>query len=156
MGLYTMQILGTMHGSHLYGLAHEQSDYDFYIVDSHEKTRQTILGRADIHVVNFDDFLAQVAKGVPQALEALFSPVAIRHPHYAPMLSQLRLPLYSVQETYRRTIKSFYMKGIEESDMKFVKHAIRLDWNIQDLMEYGYFNPKLSGYKREALRNMNC
>lgn len=60
----TSVVLETIHGSHLYGLAHENSDRDVYRVQTGVKTRQTIVGDSDTMLVSLTDFSAAVVKGV--------------------------------------------------------------------------------------------
>jgi predicted nucleotidyltransferase len=69
----------TVHGSHLYGLAHENSDNDTYTVLDKVKNRkaryakQRISGEDDSMVVDFGTWLDMCRSGVPQACEAMFS-----------------------------------------------------------------------------------
>lgn len=144
----------TVHGSHLYGLAHAGSDHDTYEVvtrlpyvahnGSRSKyARQTIQGSEDRFVIDLSTFMAQCDRGVPQALEAMFSTVAdVDH------IAELRAGYRAGGEVvarYLRTIKAFYNHG----DAKRRRHAARLAQNLQDIRQYGRFNPKV--YSVEAL-----
>lgn len=135
-----MQILRTVHGSHLYGNNHSESDHDFFEVHLHGKANQKVTGDLDITKMPLDKFLSSVDKGVPQALEALYSPVAVLQSPYAPLLQSLRPSRYKALETYRRTIYNFYLAG----DIKRRFHALRLCHNLHELWEFGKFNPRLS------------
>lgn len=137
----------TVHGSRLYGLAHENSDHDFYTVVSKVRTakakyaRQTIVDGVDSMVVDFGTWLRQCEMGVPQALEAMFSEQAL-----VDKIEEFRLGYRvgtEVWSRYLRTIKSFALN--EETDEKFKfkkkRHALRLSFNLNELSRYGRFNP---------------
>lgn len=135
----------TVHGSKLYGLAHANSDNDSFEVWAGRKTRQSISGSEDVLRVSWDDFQNGVAKGVPQFLEALYSPyktvdkMPTLVPGYWPTVS-----------TYLRTIKSFWLsEGMGPEGFKRRRHSARLAWNLQEFMETGRFNPELSPEGRE-------
>lgn len=138
----------TVHGSHLYGIAHEGSDHDTYEVVTRlphvehngarsKYARQTIQGTEDRFVIDLSTFMAQCARGVPQALEAMFSTVP-----EVDSISHLRAGYRAggeVTERYLRTMKAFYF-----GDAKRVRHAARLAVNLRDLREFGRFDPTLS------------
>lgn len=66
-------ILKTIHGSHLYGLARENSGldtYEVFIGGDKRRAEQRLDGQDDIVRIHLDRFLDQVNKGVSQALEA--------------------------------------------------------------------------------------
>lgn len=130
-------LLETVHGSTLYGLNHAESDYDLYRVWSGKgKMRQTI-GDEDITNKSFDQFLREISVGVPQSLEALWSPLKTVdrldylniHPGYSETLSR-----------YQRTMKSFWLGG----DFKRRRHALRLQLNVREYMQFGSFSPRLT------------
>lgn len=141
-----MEILfKTVHGSRLYGLAHEDSDHDFYTVVSKVKTnrakyaKQSIVDGIDSMVVDFGTWLHQCEIGVPQALEAMFSKMPL-----VDNIEGFRLGYTvgtGVWERYLRTIKSFALD--EENSFKKKRHALRLACNFQDLRRWGRFNPTL-------------
>lgn len=141
-----MEILfKTVHGSRLYGLAHEDSDHDFYTVVSKVKTarakyaKQSIIGDTDSMVVDFGTWLHQCEIGVPQALEAMFSKMPL-----VDNIEGLRLGYTvgtGVWERYLRTIKSFALN--EENSFKKKRHALRLAFNLNEMSRYGRFNPTL-------------
>lgn len=144
----------TVHGSRLYGLQNENSDDDFYTVVSKVKTakatysKQTIDGDEDSVVVDFGTWLGMCRKGVPQALEAMFSNM--------PMfdgISEFRRSFAvgtEVYDTYLRTIKSFAMSG----DFKRKRHALRLGFNLKDIREYGRFDPTLNDRQIEIVNGL--
>lgn len=133
----------TIHGSRLYGLHHENSDYDYYTVVSKVKTakakyaKQTITGDTDSMVIDFGTWVGQMQSGVPQALEACFSEQHIidRIPWFR---QGFRVSTGSY-ERYLRTIKSFAL----DDDYKKKRHALRLACNMSDIRRYGKFNPTL-------------
>src|SRR6478609_10168395 len=101
----------TVHGSRLYGLSHENSDEDFYTVVSKVKTNRAkysthkITGSEDSVVADFGTWLEQCRKGVPQALEAMFSEMPLVD-EISEVRSGFRVGT-EVYNTYLRTMKSF-------------------------------------------------
>lgn len=134
----------TVAGSKLYGLSHENSDDDFYTVVSKVKTakatysKQRIDGNEDSVVVDFGTWLGMCRKGVPQALEAMFSTMAIVD-DIAEFRQGFRVGT-EVYDTYLRTIKSFAFSG----EFKKRRHSLRLGFNLKDIREYGRFDPTLN------------
>lgn len=135
----------TIHGSHLYGLAHEHSDLDFFTVVYKVKTnkkkyaRQSIVDGVDTTTLDLGTWLHYCEMGVPQALEAMFSQKAV-YDDLGPLRTQYRAGTQTWSR-YLRTIKSFAM----EDDFKHKRHALRLALNLHDLMRTGRFNPTLTG-----------
>ena len=137
-------LLSTPHGSRLYGLAHADSDFDRFEVYGYEKfkPKQKITGDQDVTKASLDRFLRYCDKGVPQYLEAMFSQMAtvdnmagIRET-YVPNMTNVR-------DTYKRTIKSFWLNGVEEDDFKRRRHAWRLWYNLDEMEKAGRFDPTL-------------
>jgi hypothetical protein len=137
-------IFSTPHGSRLYGLHHADSDYDRFEVYGYDKfkPKQKIVGSDDVTKASLDRFLRYCDKGVPQYLEAMFSQQAtvdkiegIRET-YVPNMTNVR-------DTYKRTIKAFWMDGIENDDFKRRRHAWRLWWNLYEMESNGRFNPTI-------------
>jgi hypothetical protein len=134
----------TIHGSRLYGLAHENSDEDFYTVVDKVKNRrakyakQTIVGSEDTMLVDFGTWLGQCTNGVPQACEAMFSQMSIVD-HIAEFRAGYRLGTTAL-ERYLRTITSFCMT----QDPKRKRHGLRLALNTYDWRGSGRFNPTLT------------
>ena len=140
-----MEILfKTVHGSNLYGLAHKDSDDDFYAVVNKVKTKkkryakQSIIDGVDTTTVDLGTWLHLCEIGVPQAVEAMMS----RNPiidKIGGLRSQYRVGT-SAWDRYLRTIKSFAM----EDDFKHKRHALRLAINFNEMARTGRFNPTLS------------
>lgn len=71
-------ILRTIHGSHLYGLAHSESDIDTYevVLGCSKNFAWNRNEEEDANHIHLNRFQQAVENGAPQALEALFSPEA--------------------------------------------------------------------------------
>jgi predicted nucleotidyltransferase len=142
----------TVHGSRLYGLNHAGSDEDFYTVVTKapvdnrfgrqtrsKYAKQTITGSEDSFVVDLGTWMEMCKSGVPQALEAMFSNMAI-----VDNIPNLRASFRAgpaVTLKYLDTIKSFAMA--EDETRKKRRHALRLALNLRELCETGRFNPTL-------------
>ncbi|GAA4923859.1 hypothetical protein [Nesterenkonia rhizosphaerae] len=147
-------ILRTVHASHLYGLAHERSDYDLYeVVIGGDKCFARQANREeDVVLIHLSRFQEAVESGVPQALEALFSPVADVDSAWAPFLRGIRPGVGKARATYRRTILNFGLgnggrtgaAAKRVDPIKLRRHALRLAHNLDELVRTGRFNPHLS------------
>lgn len=150
----------TLHGSRLYGLAHADSDEDWFTVvakkegtTSHTRkkyARQSIIDGIDSNVVDFGTWMVGCANGVPQYLEAMFSDMATFD-----TLGEFRSSFYvthGAYERYFRTIKSFALA--EEDGIKRRRHALRLALNLQEIGRYGRFNPTLSPEDKAYITDM--
>lgn len=145
-------LLRTVHGSRLYGLAHADSDRDAYVVVAdRSRARQHLRGKDDWLVLGLDHFLSQCAKGVPQALEAMFSPVAESGPLDS-FRAGYRVGEPAFRRTYLRTIKSFALAGVEHDDAKRRRHALRLMLNLDEGLRTGRFNPRLTHRQADWVR----
>lgn len=138
-------IFSTVHGSHLYGLAHEESDLDVYEVYEGKslKLRQSMSGKDDSVRGTLDAFLKRAYTGSHQSVEALFSKRKVYAPGmqemYGPMLDRLYIEGGEVYAKYERTIKKFCY-----GDFKKRRHACRLSLNLRSLRDYGRFDPELT------------
>lgn len=134
----------TVHGSRLYGLAHENSDNDTYTVLDKVKTKrakyakQKVSGDDDSMVVDFGTWLGMVDRGVPQACEAMFSQMPM-YDDIAEFRAGYRIGTAAL-ERYLRTITSFAMT----QDPKRKRHGLRLALNAYDFQRQGWFNPTLT------------
>lgn len=144
----------TVHGSRLYGLAHENSDEDFYTVVSKQPVdtrwnrqtkaryaKQKITGDTDSMIIDLGTWLEQCRSGVPQALEAMFSDQVVGEDRIASLRYNYRAGT-GVFERYLRTIKSFALA--EDETIKKRRHALRLALNLNDMARTGRFNPTLT------------
>lgn len=168
------ELLKTIHGSHLYGLAHENSDRDSLMVflpaeddqraDSHlvkSYAYQSVDAEGnDVMELHLWRFQQMVAQGAPQALEALFSPLAETDEQYAPLFRQMRPSIDAARSTYRRASRNFAEGtssshgGKEDSraqkqQFKLRRHSLRLMLNLNDLVRFQRFSPVLSEDQRE-------
>lgn len=134
-------IFETVHGSHLYGWNHENSDMDiFRVTDSNSpKALQKHEGGLDIVTVGFSTFLARAIAGSHQSVEALFSREKVWYNDmYRAMLANTRVCGGDVYAKYERTIKKFCY-----GDFKKRRHACRLSLNLRELRMYGTFDPRV-------------
>lgn len=138
-------LLATPLGPRLYGLSHAESDHDIFVVRGWEKGRskQSIANGIDMTIVHYDKFMRLCEKGVPQYLEAMFSPLATID--RIPFIRQTyHVGLTNVNDTYLRTIKSFWEEGVEQDNFKLRRHAARLTLNLRSMHECGRFDPVLN------------
>lgn len=146
-------LLETVHGSHLYRLAHEGSDVDTYrVIDGFRgarpnRVRHTVDREAgtDVTVVGLSTFMHLCEEGVPQALEAMFSPVAVVD-RMAELRSAYRVG-WTTRRTYMRTAKNFINGDTEKKQ----RHACRLLLNLDVALRYGRFDPVLSNVQLTLL-----
>lgn len=138
-------LLRTVHGSRLYGLSHALSDYDYFEVYGWNKFRgkQRISDGDDRTRQSYDRFMRYCEKGVPQYLEAMFSRMADVD-NFPFNRQEYGVNYVGVRETYMRTIKSFWLAGIEEDSFKKRRHSARLAMNLTEIYHSGRFNPTLS------------
>jgi predicted nucleotidyltransferase len=147
----------TVHGSRLYGLAHENSDNDFYTVLDKVPTKkikyakQKIAGDEDSMVVDFGTWVNMCTLGVPQALEAMFSSMVL-YDDVADFRAGFRAGT-GVFERYLRTIKSFALA--EDATIKKRRHALRLALNLNEMAKTGRFNPTLSPEDADYITRMS-
>lgn len=146
-------IFETIHGSHLYGLAHGGSDSDIYRVYEGDgrDLRQTVVGDVDTVRGDLEAFLLRARSGSHQSLEALFSPVKQygegMAEKWGPFLDNLYVSGGDVFAKYERTIKKFCY-----SDFKRRRHAVRLSLNLRTMRRDGRFNPRLT---EDEIRHVN-
>jgi len=136
-------IFSTVHGSRLYGMSNDDSDYDTFTVvtGGRRKGRHRVNGDQDRVVVTLPRFLDLVTSGSHQSVEALFSPYKEWNPEYEslrPFLESYRIAGPEVFAKYERTIKSFCY-----GDFKRRRHAVRLMWGLSQLRDHGFLVPVL-------------
>ncbi|MHA3723836.1 DNA polymerase beta superfamily protein [Leucobacter sp. HY1910] len=138
------ELFRTVHGSHLYGLAHADSDRDLFVVTDSpaRKVRHTIDGPLDVAEVGLSLFLDLAHTGSHQSVEALFSPVkawTAAGARYRPMIERTRITGGAVASKYERTIRKF-----AHLDFKRRRHAVRLALNLAQLRAEGTIRPNLT------------
>ena len=143
-------IFATVHGSRLYGLSHDNSDEDYFIVtdSKRSKAKHSIHNGVDMCEVGIDAFLERALSGSHQSVEAMFSPFkgwggGMEH-IWGPMIEGHRITGPEVFAKYERTIKKFCF-----GDFKRRRHACRLSLNLASLRAEGRFNPVMT--QAEAL-----
>lgn len=147
-------IFSTLHGSHLYGLAHEGSDLDTYTVtdSTRVRVRQSVTGADDSVRVGFNAFLIRALGGSHQSVEALFSPVKEWNPafdHLRPMIDNMVVCGSEVFAKYERIIHKFCF-----GDFKRRRHAVRLSQNLQGLRRDGRFNPRMTEEEKRIANSL--
>lgn len=145
----TVDVFSTVHGSHLYGLEHADSDQDVFTVTTSTapRARQHIrLDGTDTAVVGFDAFVRRAISGSHQSVEALFSPYQqwSSHLELQPYLRGLRIGGAAVAAKYERTILAF-----SGGDYKKRRHAARLSLNLDQLRRHGRFCPVLNDLEKD-------
>lgn len=148
-------ILVTQHGSHLYGTNRPGSDVDLYEIYDFpwqnyrpkKQAFQTITDQEDRSRFSLERFTSICHKGVPQSLEALFSPEEAWefftkewYDIRAEITESIQPNWATVMDTYGRTAKNFF----DKDDFKKNRHALRLCHNAADFKQYGQFSPRLS------------
>lgn len=149
-------IFMTVHGSHLYGMAHEGSDRDYYLVyeGTDPKLRQRVVDGADVVRGTVDAFLTRAVSGSHQSVEALFSPFKVypsleMRERWDPLFEGLRITGPEVFEKYERTIRKFCY-----GDFKRRRHAVRLAQNLKGLRGNGRFNPDMTAEEIEMANTL--
>lgn len=141
----------TLGGSHLYGLANANSDIDTFrsytgtMGHSNRKGKQRISGEDDSLEMPLGAWMTQANKGTPQALEHLWSPIAKPSPLDA-MRFNFRPNTALAADSYHNAILSIFRIGSNAEDAKKYKmyrHALRLTWNLNELLTNGMFNPRM-------------
>lgn len=135
-------LLSTLTGSRLYGLHHANSDWDHYaVVLDDVKSKHKVVGEEDVALHSLRTFTSQVARGVPQALEALWSPVAYVDPVWRPYLASLR-PNY-----YEARYRHLSDQAVNVAPEKLRQKHSRLSLNMMSLAAYGWYNPVLEDWR---------
>lgn len=148
-------IFSTVHGSHLYGMAHAGSDQDFYEVyeGGGIDLKQTLIEGIDTVRGPLEAFTRRALTGSHQSCEALFSPVKEFEPgmreKYGAYLDGFRVMGGEVFAKYERTIRKF-----SYGDFKRRRHAARLALNLRDLRLCGRFNPQLDEDQIKHVNNV--
>jgi hypothetical protein len=129
----------------LYGLSRPDSDYDTFEVYGYSKFRgkQRVADGLDYTRQSYDRFMRYCERGVPQYLEAMFSQRA-EVDNWPWPRTTYRPGMTMVRETYRRTVKNFWLDGVENGNFKKRRHAARLLLNLKDMEAQGWFNPTLT------------
>lgn len=166
----TEPLLRTVHGSRLYGLDHEGSDWDWYTVvpqplqhsDTLRPTRvfQELSTDAatgvvtDTMVVGLTTFLSNCAEGVPQALEAMFAPTSTVD-LLGGYRAAFRVNPNTMHATYRRSMRDHMLRAeLMDSPVKVRRHVVRHALNLETALTCGRFSPVLSETERRVVVSM--
>lgn len=143
-------LLRTIHGSRLYGLHHDGSDYDYFEVHGFDKFRskQSVVDGVDTLRVSLDTFIRRASAGSPQALEAMWSHKA--EVDLIPWRFNFAPDRAVMEDAYIRTIKNFSLSPTR----KRRRHGWRLKLNYSDFINYGSFNPTLSSGQIDTINLM--
>ena len=136
-------ILRAQAGSRLYGLARPDSDHDWYEVydDGISNPLHVMQGDQDTTQVNVSTWLAHCARGVPQALEAMFAPARmVSFDVFKRYRLAYRADVGAAAVTYTEAIAKF-MEG--NTKQQFAAHRLRHD--LSELRMYGRFDPTRFG-----------
>lgn len=148
-------IFETIFGSHLYGTNHADSDNDTYRVVSElggrrkNKTKHIIAEKEDVFTIDLKSFLNEAHFAHPQALEAMFSPLATES-SFSAYRRGFRVSLSVMHESYSERV-------IVESrgSMKQRRHALRYALNFREAVKRGgIFNPVLSPAEAAWVKEM--
>lgn len=144
-------LLLTVHGSHLYGMNHAGSDLDYYRVLAVEPQRNiqgdirkknathVVEGNNDNAVFDFKTFAIHAYNCVPQALEAMYSPLATIDAIGAYRLG-FRASVQTMSVKYIHAIEKF-----SNFEFKKRRHALRYALNLNEAINNnGRFSPVLS------------
>lgn len=143
-----MDLLVTVHGSHLYGLNHAGSDVDTVIIrdsiaqEVGRRKKKAIVTHGeenDLSIFSLSSMMYLANKGIPRMLEVMFSPVAT-----VDYLREMRLGYHageaSLIEGYTFSLQSF-----NRFQFKRRRHMLREALNLNEALETnGRFNPRLS------------
>ena len=138
-----MILYRTIVGSRLYGTHKESSDYDWMEVHSSMRTRprQVIRDDDDTIKVNLSTFMTLASEGRHQYLEAAFAPRTEIDMFYN-MRTQFLPDTAKTVNLYRRTINKFGDHKARKKD-KAMQTALRMTYNLEELLETGRFDPVL-------------
>lgn len=128
-------ICATIHGSYLYGTAHEKSDLDFFAVYHDESKREAgkkmknkhkKIGDLDIQLHSLETFLENVEEGATNSTETLYSPYLAfaEDSIYEPLIRSLRPSKYNMIKKMNGA-RDGYAKLAEKADDEYKKHKLQ-------------------------------
>lgn len=150
-----MDLLITVHGSHLYGLNHAQSDVDTVIIrdsiaqEIGHRQRKAIVTHTpenDLSIFSLSSMMRLADKGIPRMLEVMYSPVAT-----VDLIKDMRMGYHAGEAAlingYRFSIQSF-----NKFNFKRRRHMLREIVNLNEALDKnGRFNPYLSERDAEMI-----
>lgn len=138
-----MLLYRTVVGSRLYGTNRPDSDYDWIEVYSsmRARPRQVIRDNDDTIKVTLSTFMMLASEGRHQYLEAMFAPRSEIDMFYD-MRSHFYPDTAKTVNLYRRTINKFGDHKARKKQ-KAMQTALRLTYNLEEIIQTGKFNPVL-------------
>lgn len=137
-------IFATVHGSHLYGTAHSDSDIDLYVVvQDGIQNQKKYEDDTDIMLIDLKNFFIKMNEGAHQAVEALCSPYSVwnEESYYTPMVKRVYPTRTSFVRKCLSATKSF-RKRVEDGEKgnitKILRHADRLEQSAILMMNNNY------------------
>lgn len=144
-------LMATIHGSYLYGTAHENSDLDCYVVtlngkNTHKEFRTDNGYILDVRRNSLERYVELVSYGAHQAVEAFYSPYAVWDTTsvWYPFLRAQRTNLASFAKKCLSAADAFREQGElkPEKAKKFFMHADRLEYGVKyALYHNGAYTP---------------
>ena len=144
-------LMATIHGSYLYGTAHENSDLDCYVVtldgkNTHKEFKTDNGYILDVRRNSLERYVELVGYGAHQAVEAFYSPYAVW---------DTTSVWYSFLRAQRTNLASFAKKCLSAADAfreqgelkpekakKFFMHADRLEYGVEYALDHnGAYTP---------------
>ena len=138
-------LMATIHGSYLYGTAHENSDLDCYVVtlngkNTHKEFRTDNGYILDVRRNSLDRYVELVGYGAHQAVEAFYSPYAVWDTTsvWYPFLRAQRTNLASFAKKCLSAADAFREQGElkPEKAKKFFMHADRLEYGVEYALDH--------------------
>lgn len=144
-------LMATIHGSYLYGTAHENSDLDCYVVtldgkNTHKEFRTDNGYILDVRRNSLERYVELVGYGAHQAVEAFYSPYAVWNTTsvWYPFLRAQRTNLASFAKKCLSAADAFREQGElkPEKAKKFFMHADRLEYGVEYALDHnGAYTP---------------
>lgn len=151
-------LMATVHGSWLYGTAHEHSDVDLYIVVDNVRTKQHVNAHGiDTMRINTAAYFEQLSHGAHQAVEAHYSPYRVintNHPwarllmHTVPSARGFVRKSLSASTAFRRRVADELVEQrlaepsatieLTPAHNKAIGHAARLETKATTVLHAGF------------------
>lgn len=126
----------------MYGTNRPESDYDWMEVYSsmRSRPRHKVTEEADTIKVSLSEFMRLAHDGSHQYLEAIFNPERQDVDLFYDMRSRYYADTANAVNRYRRTILKFGDHKARKKE-KAMRTALRMTYNLEELLEVGRFNP---------------
>ena len=136
-----MLLYKTIAGSRLYGTNRPESDYDWIEVYSsmRSRPRHKVTEETDVIKISLSEFMRLAHAGSHQMLEAMFSPRTEIDLFYD-MRSRYYAHTANTTKRYMATIQKFGDHKARKRE-KAMRTALRMTYNLEELLETGRFNP---------------